>query len=320
MLRIVSIVVLSLFYFLGNAQSPSLFAKNEDGKLYLDHKVAPKESLYALGRLYNVSAKYLAAYNKIDISKGLQIDQKLKIPLTDTNFTQSEYSGTPIYYKVGDKEGLSAVSRKNNEVPINDLRNWNKLSTDVIQKDANLIVGFLKGSGFKKVTIAAPATVNVPPVTTTKNVLRTDEPVAVVVNDNVKSNARNENNLPDTKPVAEAIAPKTSAVLNESYFKDDYYKQVQLSPVSVIENVNAGIFKTTSGWQDYKYYLLADKVAPGTIVKLTNPNNDKVVFAKVLGEMSGIRQNAGLQIRISNAAAAALGNSENDQFIISITY
>src|SRR5687768_13920125 len=82
------------------AQKKDLLVKSGDAGLYLDHKVAPKESFFAVGRLYNVSAKYLASYNKLDISKGLLIDQKLRIPLTDTNFVQQGNSGTPVYYKV----------------------------------------------------------------------------------------------------------------------------------------------------------------------------------------------------------------------------
>ena len=91
-------------------------------------------------------------------------------------------------------------------------------------------------------------------------------------------------------------------------------------PVSKEETVTSGIFKTTSGWEDAKYYLLMDKVQPGTIIKLINPSNNKAVFAKVLGEMAGIRQNQGYNIRISNAAAAALEISEQDKFIIKTQY
>jgi hypothetical protein len=44
------------------------------------------------------------------------------------------------------------------------------------------------------------------------------------------------------------------------------------------------------------------------------------VFAKVLGEMTGIRQNQGLEVRISNAAASALNISETDKFIVKVNY
>jgi hypothetical protein len=36
--------------------------------------------------------------------------------------------------------------------------------------------------------------------------------------------------------------------------------------------------------------------------------------------MNGIRQNEGLDIRISNAAAASLGVTETDKFIVKVNY
>ena len=72
--------------------------------------------------------------------------------------------------------------------------------------------------------------------------------------------------------------------------------------------------------KDAKYYALIDGVEPGTIIIVTNPANDKLVYAKVLGEMKGIRQNQGLDLRISNAAASALEIPETDKFIVQVNY
>ena len=110
------------------AAQKELMVKSSDKGLYLEHKVAAKESFYAVGRLYNVSPKFIASFNSLDLKKGLQIDQKIRIPLTDTNFTQQGNVGTPVYYKVGGKEGLMTVSNKNNKVSLANLRLWNNLS------------------------------------------------------------------------------------------------------------------------------------------------------------------------------------------------
>jgi len=109
-------------------------------------------------------------------------------------------------------------------------------------------------------------------------------------------------------------------VPGKGYFQSHFEQQIKKSPVSKDATVTSGIFKTTSGWQDAKYYLLIDAVQPGTIVKIINPTNNKAVYAKVLGEMSGIRQNDGLNIRISNAGAAALEITEQDKFIVKVNY
>ncbi|MGQ0738483.1 MAG: LysM peptidoglycan-binding domain-containing protein, partial [Bacteroidota bacterium] len=110
------------------AQKSDLMVKSSDNGLYLDHKVVAKETYYSIGRLYNLHPKSIAGFNKLDMNKGLNIDQKIKIPLLDTNFTQNGNSGTPVYYKVGDKEGLLTVSNKNNNVLLANLRSWNNLA------------------------------------------------------------------------------------------------------------------------------------------------------------------------------------------------
>ncbi|MDB5251108.1 MAG: hypothetical protein JWP27_277, partial [Flaviaesturariibacter sp.] len=82
----------------------------------------------------------------------------------------------------------------------------------------------------------------------------------------------------------------------------------------------AGIFKTASGWQDTKYYVLVDGVDPGTIVRVVNPTNNKAIYAKVLGGMAGIRQNQGFDVRISNAAASVLEVKDTEKFVVKVNY
>ena len=104
------------------------------------------------------------------------------------------------------------------------------------------------------------------------------------------------------------------------YFKNNFFQQVKTSPLTKDQTVTSSIFKTTSGWQDGKYYLLINGVEPGTIVKITNPSNSKTVFAKVLYAMDKIRENQGVDIRISDAAASTLAVSETDKFILKVNY
>lgn len=301
-----------------------LMVKNGDKGLYLEHKVAPKESFFALGRLYNVSPKFLASYNKLDINKGLQIDQKIRIPLTDTNFTQQGNVGTPVYYKVGEKEGLMAISNKYNKVKLANLRLWNNLSSDEVKKDAKLVIGFLHSNGMPAITIK-----NKPieePVSKPEEKPVIIEPIKIeevkkAEEKEAKAEIKAEKKEEEKKSAPVVINEiKTTSSSEQGYFKPHFEQQIKITPISKNETVTSGIFKTTSGWQDAKYYLLIDKVAPGTIVKIVNPSNNNIIYAKVLGEMSGIRQNEGLNIRISNAAAASLGINEQDKFIVKVSY
>ncbi len=325
-----SFLLLIFAFQLVSAQKGDLVVKNGDKGLYLEHKVAPKESFYAIGRTYNVSPKYLASYNKLEITKGLQIDQKLRIPLTDTNFVQQGKTGTPVYYKVGDKEGLMTVSNKNNKVLLANLRSWNKLSNDNLNPGAKLIVGFLITEGnalainsnkpqpevekVEEKPVVTPPTV---PVVTEEKPSK-DEKKEEKKEAKAEEKAEKKEEKKDPEPVVAKESKPAAA--GQGYFKTHFEQQIRNAPITKDETVTSGIFKTTSGWQDAKYYLLVDKVPAGTIVKVINPTNNKIVYAKVLGEMSGIRQNEGLNIRISNAAAAALEVKEDDKFVVKINY
>lgn len=333
MKNVFGLIVISFFFSLPLlAQKNELLVKSSDNGLYLDHKVAPKESYYSLGRLYNLHPKTIAAFNKLDMNKGLNIDQKIRIPLTDTNFTQNGNSGTPVHYKVGENEGLLSVSKKNNNVTLAKLRQWNGLSNDLLKKDAKLIVGFLITKEMKAVTIsekpvkepvqAPPAEkkeAEKEPAIATEDITKKEEKKIAEAEEKAEKKLEKQEEKKETAPpvVKEIRKP---VIEGQGYFKTHFEQQVKLMPVSKEETVTSGIFKTTSGWEDAKYYLLIDKVQPGTIIKLINPSNNKAVFAKVLGEMAGIRQNQGYNIRISNAAAAALEITEQDKFIIKTQY
>ena len=308
---------LSLFLFFAatlflNAQKNDLMVKSGDNCLYLLHKVGPKESFYAIGRLYNVSAKYLASYNKLDMNNGLQIDQKILIPLTDTNFKQTGNSGTPVYYKVDDEKDIAKISAANKNVSLENLKAWNDLWEDKVKKDMKLIIGFLNSKEMPSVTIKSKSKVEEP-------VVKTEEmPIIPVANIEKKKPSENEETKKVEPVTKEEIKPTTSS--SEGYFKNDFEKQIKITAVTKDQTVAAGIFKTTSGLTDAKYYMLMDGVQSGTIIKIINPENNKAVFAKVLGEMAGIRQNEGYNIRISNAAAAALQIQEQDKFIVKVNY
>ena len=81
---------------------------------------------------------------------------------------------------------------------------------------------------------------------------------------------------------------------------------------------NGGTFKSTSGWQDGKYYCFNNDAAPGTVIKVTETTTNKAIFARVLDAIPDIKQNSGLTIIISNAGAEELG--AGDKFSCTLNY
>jgi LysM repeat protein len=295
-----------------------LVVQHSDKGMFLTHTVAPKENFYSVGRLFNIPPKEIASFNNLDMNNGLNIGQVIRIPLNQNNFSQSSTSGRAVYYVVGEKEGLYRVSVKNNNVLMADLRKWNKLSSDNISAGKKMIVGYLVSTEAANIVAVAPQE---------KPVEKKPEPkkeVAEVITE-VKVQKPDPPKTFETRPQpAQPVSnPAPQAAVNDGsggFFRSLYEKQVKTQSASYNETVSAGIFKTVSGWQDAKYYVLMDKIDPGTIIRITNPTNNKTIFAKVLGEMSGIRQNQGYDLRMSNAAAAALDVSDLEKFIVRVQY
>ena len=328
------------------SQSKELIISSGSKGAYLTHTVAAKEGLFPIGRMYNVHPRRIANFNGIDFNKGLAIGQQINIPLSDTNFKQTVNKGVPVYYKTTEKETLAAVSAKT-KAQVNTLKGWNNLSADNVSGGTKLIVGFLITNEMQdKVVTIAPKTAvaeesvsnvkkqeaseNKQPNTETKNAVIAEESVSNVKKQEESKKLTEPEVKKQDQPVVKQETKKTEPAVTKQaetinndgagHFKNNFYQQVKATPPTKEQTLTSSIFKTTSGWEDGKYYLLINGVEPGTIVKVTNPSNNKIVFAKVLYAMDKIRENQGVDMRISDAAASSLAVSETDKFILKVNY
>lgn len=324
MKKSILLIALSLFSFCLFAQQELIVKKNAKG-FYLTHSVSPKENFYSVGRLYNVPAKEIAAFNGLAMSHGLIIGQVLNIPLSSANFSREKAKGKPVYYVVQHGESLAKVSSTNQKVSLQHLREWNGLADDQLNAGQKLVVGFLSTG---ELAVTAPAfakpTLAAPPAAKEAKTPLTETPAP-------KIEVVRETKPVEPQPVQEKAVEKKSSPVKASqtaaptqsgtgFFKSQFQLQMKVQPLSKDETLAAGIFKTASGWQDAKYYALMDDVEPGTIIKIENPTNSKAVYAKVLDKVSGIRQNDGYNLRMSNAAAIALDIADTDKFFVRVVY
>jgi LysM repeat protein len=313
------------------AQTEQLIVKGSGKGNYVEHKVTAKENFYSIGRLFNVHPKHLALFNSLDMSKGLGLGQTIKIPLSDTNYNHKAEFGTPVYYVTGSSETVYNISTNNN-VLMEKLRKWNKISTDKLPAGSKLIVGFLVNNQQQGLAVANPQkeiVVDKRQPDSTKSAIAKNEnvvnpaPKKEDVREIEPGPAKKEVVREDSQKKEQVIETKTEVKpqnANQGYFKTSFDQQIRQQPITKEQTLTSGIFKTASGWSDAKYYLLMNGVEPGTVVKITNPANNKMIYAKLLGEMSGVKQNQGVNIRISNAAASALDINETDKFIVKLNY
>jgi LysM repeat protein len=328
--------LLILFYCLplfALAQDKPIIVEGTSPDLYINHTVGPKENYYSIGRIYNISPREYAPYNKLTMDKGLSPGQVIKIPLTAGNFTQTgEVTAdevlVPVYHPVKDKEGLFRISTDYNKLPVATIKKWNNISGDAVSNGTNLIIGYLKVR--KELSPLAAKAVPAPMPAkeeeqTAKEVVKPAVPVQVTPAKTKKETAvvtepekKEEQIRPEVKPeIKEEVVSDTKST--EGFFKNDYSKEIH-DRGTMKENGAAAIFKSTSGWEDGKYYCLYNTAPAGSIVKITNNTTSKSVYAKVLDIVPDIKQNNGLLIRLSNAAASQLGVNDENKFDCTVEY
>jgi LysM repeat protein len=324
------LIVILLLPFIAVAQNKPIVVEGSSPNLYITHTVAPKENYYSIGRMYNISPKEIAPFNKLELEKGLSLNQVIKVPLT-SNFSQDGVAAAdealvPVYHIVKEKEGLYRIGTTYNKLPVETLKKWNNIPGDAVSNGTKLIVGYLKVkkdlsvlSGMAKpVTpvVVAPAKETPRPDVVKEEKKPEPKPVVVKKEDKpvvAEPAVVKKETAPvvkkEDKPVAAAETPKAKSG-SGGYFKNIFAEQAKEGGISN-ENGTAAVFKSTSGWDDGKYYCLHNAAAPGTIVKITSAATGKSVYAKVLDVMPDIKQNNGVLIRLSNAAAAELGQDDS---------
>ncbi|MHA4847085.1 LysM peptidoglycan-binding domain-containing protein, partial [Flavitalea antarctica] len=317
MLRIRFIVLLIVVCQAVSSQT-GLIIQGSSPNLHLVHTVVAKENWYSIGRMYNLSPKELAPYNKTSIDKPLAIGQLLRIPLTAGNFSQNDKklpdeTFIPLYHIVSEKEGMYRVSVNYNKVPADNLKKWNNLSSDQLKNGTRLVVGYLKvkgdqspfaSGGSNKITVGGSSPVAVQetakPAAADADVKKTEDPGSRAVTQTAGSKATTPPVVPpaskeEPSPVREVPNSKPEVINTSSNngapanHKGGFFKS-QYNESGKTTTGNAGTFKSTSGWSDGKYYALMNNVPIGTIVKVTFSSTNKSIYAKVLGQLPEMKE------------------------------
>jgi hypothetical protein len=108
---------------------------------------------------------------------------------------------------------------------------------------------------------------------------------------------------------------QVSTTTNEGYFASLFSSQKKAATFQTL-NGTAAVFKSMSGWQDNKFYILTNELPVGTIVRITTADF-KSICAKVINALPEVGN--AIQYRLNDAAAAILGVT-NKTFQVSVTY
>jgi LysM repeat protein len=312
-----------LFISIIIAFATALPAQTED---YLLHTIKKGETLSSLAKKFHTTVGNIMRLNSMNSKSVLKLGQKVKIPINsddvvvkDTTrhllkatvatqeavFETTTQPQNAITYKVQPKETLYSIAQKNH-VSVSQIKKWNSLKNDNIQTGQKLMVGIQPQESAAR--SAAPKLIvkpgrpdndpNQPKATITESAEEIKTPVKVAEEKNKPATLFEEQTIQATNAYA------------EGFFKSEYNEKGQEAMGT------AATFKSASGWADKKFYVLINKIDAGTVISLSS--NNKTIYAKVLGALPDIKEDNGLLLRLSNAAAAALGVA--DKFDVIINY
>jgi hypothetical protein len=226
----------------------------------------------------------LKSYNKISSGDPVATPSTIRIPLTATNLI-TDKTPLPVFHVVEKGDNLYRLNLQYFKPGIPRIKEWNQLKSETLKDGDMVVVGYLSGKELPANTHSAdalPSTVASTPVPAI--------PVPV-----------------EAAPLRQVVAiPQVSA--EEGYYAAQF-SAVLLKQQLLEMSGTGGVFKSITGWGDKRYYVLMNEVVPGSIVRIT-VDQVKYICARVLGPIPDNKPNKGLLVRLSNAAAAALGVTE----------
>lgn len=285
------------------------------------------------------------------ISAPAKIDEKLGVATKPTSIIKKpqipsvaiESGMSIIKHTVAKGDNLYRISKiyKTTE---EQLMHWNGLKNDVVKPGQVLIVGEETAKSFSKITKDTIELINTIPVTkkvkstvlfvsrdtnrvaglkdsTLINKLDstfTPKPPKTISNKLVKDSIK----LISFEPKGNTInltpepIPKYAKYAEQEGFYAGYFDRKNISKNTM--SGDAATFKSKSGWDDKKYYVLINDINQGTIVRITSSNN-KSICAQVKGPLPNIKEDVGLLMRLNAAAADALGFQEG-RFAVEVNY
>jgi len=325
----IKLIFLTVITWSNPTPDDSLRMESINGKLFIIHQVAEKETLYSISRRYGTPITAILEYNP-KAASGLEVGQLVNVLYVSKSKAPSA-GGT--MHKVAAKETLFSIS-KLYDVPIEDLKTWNNLKDNGLTVGQELIV---RKSTLTKEIVKAPDTKAGTHIVEPKETL-----FAIARKYNISVQQLREWNSiqgDDVKVgqllivaqlgVTAVTVPretKTEEVRPILPIKEEV-KEPKENTVRISENVagtdevkQGGLAELIEGTEGNRKYLALHKTAKaGAIIKVRNELNNREVFVRVVGPLPATGANENVVIKISKSAFDRLGAIDS-RFRVEVTY
>jgi LysM repeat protein len=307
---LITLIVIPLLSLSSNASDifvarDSVGVARKNGKIFVQHKVEPKETLYALSKKYSIPISQIVDANP-NVEATIKIGEIVLIPRKayNSNAVASTASTAPSAssrtYTVNDtgnkihtvepNQTLYSIARLHN-VSVDEIRRWNNLKDNSISVGTKLIVGMGNSTPTKK-----PVYIPEPDDEMTKS---KSADVAVSTASSAKPEA-----------VSSPANERMEAKEKEGSDSNEAVKRV----------VEAGMAEMIDPRADTNKYLALHRTAPvGTIMQVKNAMNSQVVYVRVIGKLPETGANDRVIVRISKKAYQKLG-AVDQKFRVEVSY
>lgn len=312
----------------------SLRTEKDGDHYYVVHRVEKGETLYSLSRRYNAELEAIRKANGI-VNNELSLAQELRIPIAvvDPVVDKTDSVAPASYHTVATGETLFALSRKYG-VTVQELRQWNNLTTDEISVGQQLKVS--AGPAQEKLAEVEAKTVGVAENTGETASLPESEPKKPEVpegftvyyvqsGDLLGSIARKFDVRPDSIVIWNDLQNTYLAIGQKLLIRGDVNPATQredatliTTPYSVRRKVTdpsgftriyeEGVAsKIDSSVETDKYLALHRTLPMGTLVEIRNLMNNQKVFARVVGKLPETGLNEKVLVRLTPVCFERLG-------------
>ena len=299
-------MISTIFVFANKADSVGTKVRN--GKVYIMHKVEPQQGLYSISKRYGVPLKTLISENP-GSDKVIRVDQIIWIPTEDipvleekvvkdyfdnsagkvkdkpkTKGNSTEVSTFAKYHTVKKGETLYSIAKKY-DTSEEMIKTLNNLNGEVLSLDQRLLVQDGKASSTK--------------------VKKVDEDFA-----NTKAK------VDETKYKDKGFDTKieTSGTTSPSGYTIKIEKLIDYN-IEKIEETGTGTVGGEKVPVD-KNFALHFNAPIGTVLMVTNPDNKKTVFVKIIGNFNKQETSSEI-IRLSQSSAEQIDFSSKGNVLLS---
>ncbi|MDH4297407.1 MAG: LysM peptidoglycan-binding domain-containing protein [Cyclobacteriaceae bacterium] len=326
---IYELIFAGVSFFQPQILQDSIGTETINGKVFVIHMVAEKETLYGLSKRYGTTVEVILQYNPT-ADAGLEIGQILKIPYLPK---QAARSVNGVTHTVVAKETMFSISQAYN-VTVEEIKQWNNLSGNSLSIGQELIIKSGKTSNNPEAAAVAASGLHV--VAAKETMFSISKQYGVTVQQLKDWNKLEGNEISIGQelivrsPQVEITKPNPPAVITEPKHDTPSVQpktEVKEQTIRISESVKnsdeitqSGLAELIEGTEGNRKYLALHRTAPvGTILKVKNEMNNREVFVRVMGKLPDTPLTDKLVIKISKSAYDRLGAIDS-RFRVELTY